>query len=285
MNGLMEKRGGTLIDIDRSKLEGRMKAYFNSAITFDEYKKQGGSLAKNAARYDAENTRKRLIHDGGYQPNHLVRYFARPFDFQYCYYSAIRPLWNEPRPQLLDWRSIGGNQFLVSRQVRGGEPEGPPFYFTSCIGDDHALRTDAYFFPMRAHFDEGALLGKTEILNLSAASKDYLKAIGCADPEKEGLYVSLWLHVLAIGFSPSYLEEHGEGIAIGWPRIPMPVERGAFDRSVELGKSIAELINPDLDVANVTSGQLVEHLKVLGVVSATDLRVTAGWGRETPKAA
>ena len=201
-NGLMEKRRGALIDVDHDKLQARMKAYFDQSVTFDGYKLQGGSLAENAARYNAEKTRKRLIHDEGYRPEQIVRYFVRPFDFQYCYYSAVRPLWNEPRPQLWDWKRIVGNQFLVSRQVRGGEPEGPPFYFLSCIGDDHALRTDAKFFPMRVHKDEGTLLGKTEIINLSPEGKLYLKSLGFTDIKKSvSAYTSPWLHALAIGLA------------------------------------------------------------------------------------
>jgi hypothetical protein len=35
VNGLMEKRGGALIDIERSKLETRMKAYFDPAVSWD----------------------------------------------------------------------------------------------------------------------------------------------------------------------------------------------------------------------------------------------------------
>ena len=277
----MEKRGGALIDMDGGKLDARMKVYFDRSVTFDGYKLQGSPLAKNAARYDAEKTRKRLIHEEGYRPKQIVRYFVRPFDFQYCYYSATRPLWNEPRPQLWDWTSIVGNQFLVSRQVRGGEPEGPPFYFLSCIGDDHALRTDAYFFPMRAHKSEGGLFGKTEIINLSIESRLYLNGLDFNDiEENEITYTSPWWHALAIGFSPSYLQEHSEGIAIGWPRIPMPAKCADFVRSAALGKSLAALLNPDVNVASVTSGTVADHLKIMGVLSATDLVVSVGWGRQ-----
>jgi hypothetical protein len=68
-----------------------------------------------------------------------------------------------------------------------------PFYFLSCIGDDHALRTDAYFFPMRFHDDKGGLFGKSEVTNLSSQAKLYLNGLGCTniddDPAKRGIYV------------------------------------------------------------------------------------------------
>jgi hypothetical protein len=180
VNGLMEKRGGALIDMDRARLQERMKTYFDASMDWASFKSQRSPLGQNAARFDAEKTRKRLIHLEGFKAEQIVRYFARPFDFQWCYYSSVRPLWNEPRPQLWDWSSIPGNQYLVSRQVRGGNPEGPPFYFLTCIGDDHALRTDAYFFPMGVHNHAGNLFAKTEICNLSPETRGYIEGLGLA---------------------------------------------------------------------------------------------------------
>ena len=283
LNGLMEKRGGALIDINAEALKVRMERYFDSTLSWEEFARLREPLSHKAAGYDPRNIRKRALQEG-LDTDRIIRYFVRPYDFQYCYYSAIPSLWNRARPELWDWRNIAGNKFLISRQVRGGEPEGPPFYFSTCLGDDHALRTDAYFYPMVAQNDEGSLLGKTEIINLSAGTKLYLKMLGFADYEKNRItYSSPWWHALAIGFSPSYLEENGEGIAIGWPRIPMPTSRADFDRSVGLGQRLADLLDPGVNVASVTSGQVGDHLRVMGVLAATDLEVSAGWGRKDSK--
>jgi hypothetical protein len=284
LNGLMEKRGGALMDPDRDKLEKQMRVYLDPAVTWAALKLEGSSLVEKAASYDAEKTRKRIVHDEGFKAEQIVRYFVRPFDFQYCYHSGVPSLWNRPRPQLWEWSRIKGNQFLVSRQVRGGEPEGPPMYFCRCIGDDHALRTDAYFFPMRVHDDQGTLLGKAERTNLSEKARAYLESLGIsAIEDKAEAYSSPWKHALAIGFSPKYLEEHGEGIAIGWPRIPMPNDRSEFDASAELGERLANLLDPDTNVQSVTTGTVASHLKVLGVLSASDLAVRAGWGHRDSK--
>jgi Type ISP C-terminal specificity domain len=85
---------------------------------------------------------------------------------------------------------------------------------------------------------------------------------------------------LAIGFSPAYLDEHHEGIMLAWPRIPMPLQRADYDRSVELGRQLAALLDPDTGVASVTSGAVSEQYRIMGVLSATDLRVQAGWGHK-----
>lgn len=281
MNGTMEKRGGALISADQTILQRRMQLYCDESLSFDQYKSRSNCLINNAARFDAEKTRRRLIHDEGYKPEQIVRYFMRPFDFQYCYYSSIRPLWNESRPQLWAAVNIPGNAFLVSRPARVANPEGVPFFFISKLGDNDAIRGHAHYFPMRALYEEGALLGKKQIINLGPATRTYLESLDFKITEADDhTYSSPWLHALAIGFCPSYLEEHRDGIAVGWPRIPMPKARADFDRSVNFGRSLADLLNPDANVPSVTSGELADHLKVMGLLSDTDLLVSAGWGRQ-----
>jgi hypothetical protein len=100
VNGLMEKRGGALVDPDPDVLAKRMATYLDPNVSWDTVKLNGNPLAKKAARYDPEKTRKRIVQGEGYHPEQVVRYFVRPFDFQYCYYTSVRPLWNEPRPGL-----------------------------------------------------------------------------------------------------------------------------------------------------------------------------------------
>jgi hypothetical protein len=281
INGLMEKRGGALIDASYENLQKRMENYFDTKISWDTLKLLGNSLTEDAGRYDAEKSRKRLIHDEGFHLDQLVRYFVRPFDFRYCYYSGVRPLWNEPRPQLWSAANVSGNAFLVSRPAGVANPEGVPFYFLNTLGDNDAIRGHAYYFPMRASLDEGSLLGQTEVTNLSKEMRCYLEDLGFdAIDDHADIYSCPWWHALAIGFSPNYLQEHSEGIAIGWPRIPMPLMRADFDRSVGLGQALAALLNPLNDVLSVTSGTVGEHLKIMGVLSATDLVVSAGWGRQ-----
>jgi hypothetical protein len=64
VNGLMEKRGGALTDVSRSRLQERMQIYFDASLDWGVFKSQESPLSKNAARFDAEKTRKRVIHLG-----------------------------------------------------------------------------------------------------------------------------------------------------------------------------------------------------------------------------
>ena len=60
-NGLMEKRGGALIDIDRNALESRMRDYFDSDLSWDEYKARQTALTEDAARCNAKDARAKTI--------------------------------------------------------------------------------------------------------------------------------------------------------------------------------------------------------------------------------
>jgi hypothetical protein len=283
-NGLMEKRGGALIDMNAASLETRMKVYFDASIPWEEFRKLGNPIATAASGYEPEKNRKRLIHNEGFRPDQIVRYFIRPFDFRYCYFSVTPLLWNRSRPDLWSLSNVPENGFLISRPAAAASREGVPFVFVKSLGDNDAIKGHAYYFPLRAQHDRGSLLGKTEITNLSQTARTYLAALGFGEIDNDPkVYSSPWFHALAIGFSPAYLAEHAEGVLIGWPRIPMPSKRTDFDRSALLGQRIANLLNPEISIPNVTIGVVHEHHKVMGGLSSADLRVQAGWGHKDKK--
>jgi hypothetical protein len=121
--------------------------------------------------------------------------------------------------------------------------------------------------------------------NLSPAARSYLAALALpdpdADPETAGL---IWMHTLAIGYSPAYLTENADGIRQDWPRIPLPDS----EHSARLGRELAALLDPETPAAGVTAGAMRPELKTLAVISkvgggclhpdAGDLALTAGWG-------
>ena len=67
INGMMEKRGGALIDNDRSALAARMQTYFDQTIDWPAFELMGHPLAKDAARYNAEKTRTKALAAGSVQ--------------------------------------------------------------------------------------------------------------------------------------------------------------------------------------------------------------------------
>ena len=125
INGMMEKRGGALIDSDRWALAARMQAYFDSNIDWPAFELLGHPLAKDAARYKAEKTRTKALAAGTFDDKRIVNYIVRPFDVRHAYFTEIRPVWNETRPELWTQFSVG-NQFLMSRPSGVADPKLPP---------------------------------------------------------------------------------------------------------------------------------------------------------------
>ena len=294
INGLMEKRGGSLIEVERLKLEERMKNYFDSKIDWETLEVQDNGLTRNAAGFEAKTARQKILVAEQFQSDRVVSYALRPFDNRWCYYSRVNPLWNRSRPKL--WAQyIKHNCFLMSRPTGVASPEGVPFFFTCRLGDNDFLRGHAYYFPLRHYleknvnsrlFPEENSEGDWEP-NLSPEMWSYLVGIGIADSRHADFSDSIWMHALAIGFSPKYLLDNADGLRRDWPRIPFPNTKELLLASAKLGRILADLLDSEL-VEGVTSGKIRKELCSIGSLTKAegaalnlekgDLNLTAGWG-------
>jgi REP element-mobilizing transposase RayT len=296
INGLMEKRGGALIDSDRAALESRMRRYFDETLEWHELVNEAHALVSDAAGYDAKKTRVKVLGLEKFDQNRIKPYALRAFEQVWCYYTPVNPLWNRPRPSL--WAQCWeGNKFFMTRPAGVASPEGVPFYATHGLGDNDFLRGHAYYFPMRLRIDDSSEhaslpgLHQTEkiIANLSELARNYLASLGLPDPDTDQATAELiWLHALAIGYSPVYLKENADGIRQDWPRIPLPASKEALLASAELGRIVAALLDTETPVPGVTAGTIPDDLKSIAVFTrvdgqpvnpdAGDLDLTAGWG-------
>jgi hypothetical protein len=124
--------------------------------------------------------------------------------------------------------------------------------------------------------------------NLSSQARSYLASLKINDPDVDLATASIiWMHALAIGYSPAYLSGNADGIRSDWPRIPLPSTKEALLHSAELGRKIAALLDTEQGVDGVTAGSIGGPFKYIGTVShvagkpldpVEDLKVTAGWG-------
>lgn len=299
-NGLMEKRGGALIDIDRPALESRMRAYFDNSVSWEQLYTLNSGLTAEAARFDPHMARDKVRKAEGFDAIRLRHYALRPFDTRWCYYTPVRPLWNEPRPSL--WAQCWeGNRFLMSRPAGVASPEGLPLMYTTCIGDNDFLRGHAYYFPLWLRnkttttsipqaemFDEATTaVDNTTRANLSAFARSYLASLGLHNPDVDRDTAALiWHHALAVGCSPAYLAEHADGVRQDWPHMPLPASAEALHASAALGQQVAALLDSEAPVPGVTTGTIREELKSIAVISRIgggalqqqEFALTAGWG-------
>jgi hypothetical protein len=301
-NGPVERRGGALIAIDREKLEARLKAYFDTSKTDSEVRKLHASLLMTGNRIVGPLARQKLLKEHRFQRDIIVPYPFKIMDVRWAYLANIRPLFSEPSPQLLNQR-FEGNTFFVSRDTADKSPEGPPFYFSKYISDYDCISGHARHFPVRlknghrlekeAEDSLFAALGDKPgedqpVANLSAAARSYLESLRLKAIDALPGAELIWLHALAIGYSPAYLRENADGLRRDWPRIVLPDSLAALKGSAALGKQVAALLDTEVDVPGVTADKLLPALKIIGSIAriggsvlnpdANELAMTAGWG-------
>ncbi len=291
-------RKGALRDIDKQLLIDRIKQYYDPNVTWETLIQENHPLTHDAARFPARKTRERILEIDSFSITRLAKYTLRPFETLWCYYSHIRPLWNEPRPSYKK-QIWNGNKFIVTRLSAPRDPEGPPFYL--CNGFvDYNFFPPASAFPLRlAPVSKGNVKdtvlqkdfwdGHAPTANLSPAAREYLAGLKIKDPDADAETAGLiWMHALAVGYSPAYLAENTDGIRRDWPRVPLPASKKNLEQSAALGKQVAALLDTETEIAGITAGKIEAIFKTLGVLKkvgggalnpdAGDLAVTAGWG-------
>jgi hypothetical protein len=296
ISGLQEMRRGALMAHERETLQGRMKMYFDAEVDWDTFAAEGTGLSKEAGRFNPCSTRARLQSAEAFDEARLKRYALYPLDDRWCYYSSVRPLWNEPRPELVSQRA-DEEPFLIVRRFAERPKEGRPAFFTAALPDYHLLRPNAVGIPLRLgtapaevsvsatgqgsiyeHFSDS----KGTSANLSKAARAYLASLTDLNPDQnEEISRAVWFHALAILYAPLYFSEHAAAVRADWPRIPLPASLAALQHSAQLGATAAHLMDIEKPVLGVTTGKLRKELNLLGRVTgpkALSLTVSAGWG-------
>jgi hypothetical protein len=184
-------------------------------------------------------------------------------------------------------------------------------FCTQALPDYHLLRPNVVAIPIRLRKQRklapdgatGDLFHATAIsdagrpfANLSAAARQYLRTLGITDPDADTDTAALvWMHALAIGFSPEYLAENEAGILTDYPRVPLPATRDALESSAALGRRVAALLDTERPPPGPAADPLLSGLASVGVIARADgsgaglnpdkgdLAVTAGWGVPTKK--
>lgn len=116
-----------------------------------------------------------------------------PLDNRFCYYSSVRPLWNEPRPELIAQRP-DDEPFFITRRFAERPKEGCPATVTTALPDYHLLRPNAVAIPMRLRVNPspessgpqtGIAFGQEHATsaNLSKRARAYLASLTSVDPD------------------------------------------------------------------------------------------------------
>lgn len=286
-SGVLEMRRGALLDHDLPALRQRIERYCDARLTFENVRDQHAGPVLPAARFDPARARSALLTAGGVSAGRFAKLALYPFDVRWCFHTNVRPVWNEPRPEVAA-QQAAGNQFLVTRARARRPEEGFPCFATAALPGYHLLDPNVHPIPFVLHHAE--------------ATRDHLDLVGDAGPnlsERALLWGAarglprtadisrlIWQHVLAISYSPAWLTENAAGIAQGWPRVPLPSSAELLRHSAALGARVADLLDPDIAVPGVTGGNIRPELSSIAVPAPKegmppDWTLTAGWGKRT----
>lgn len=293
ISGLQEMRRGRLMAMEREALEQRMRGYFDHAVAWEDAKVDRLGPVENAGGFDAATVRRRVLAGPeGFDASAIRRYALLPLDNRLAYWTATPGIWNRPRPELTRW--IDGRARLFVTRMNAERPnENAPALVTRASPDYHLLRPNVIAMPMQLHGDgtgprdllSAASDGGTRA-NLSSAVRAYLAGLQLPDPDEDVATGELiWLHALAICYSPEYLNENEDGVKGDFPRIPLPSSAATLRNSAQLGARLADLLDPDQDIEGVTTGSIASGLRSLGALTRVsrqrgpvDLSVTINWG-------
>ena len=289
--GLSEDRRKALFAPNKEVLMGRIQRYLDPTISWSKYKASPDAvLIDDYVDFLAAAVREKALLSLKFSGAMVYPYAVRPFDNQYCYWSELRPLWRRHRPDFAAQVKAKQN-FLVTRVKGGNRDEGSPLSFISGFCDYHYLPPNASAFPLgftqqKTGNDQADWFADVTA-NLSASARTYLTALNLPNPDTDRDTAELiWMHALAIGYSPAYLSDNADGIRENWPRIPLPESREALLASAALGRQVAALLDTEVPVPGVTSGAIRDKLKTIAVVSRVgggaltpaEFSLTAGWG-------
>jgi hypothetical protein len=297
MLGLNENRAEALSDHDKEVLLGRMRRYLDAAVPLRGVDER---LRRQWSGFEPETVRQTLLSSSPFEEERAQRFLVRPFDIRYAYIDTTAKLWNRSRPLLVAAAALESD-FLVVRRRAPRALDGAAMLHSRCLVDQHAMHKDAYVIPLwlaggtpndgNARLFEDSLDGPvTEWRpNLSQASLDYVSSLGIEDANTNRDSAALiWLHALAVGFSPLYVEENDDAVRSNWPRVPLPDSEPALRESARLGARVAALLDLDGPVRRIDGPPVSPSLRTVAAIGRDDgaavnpdtgdLAVTAGWG-------
>ncbi len=278
--GIQTSRDDVVVDIDRDQLLKRMQQYFDPAISHEELRRIVPKAMDSTARFDAPTARDQL-RKRGFLPDQIIRYSHRPFDLRWLYWEPETKLLDEKRAEYIK-HVVSDNVWLSAVQQNRRDFD-PPIVLNTAASR-HIIERGANLFPlylqpdtkMPSLFDEPQTTAKP---NLSTLASTYLRQYA-ATPE------DLFYHIVAVQHSAAYRAENAGALRQDWPRVPLPTDQELLQRSAELGRRVAALLNPEAAVPGITTGAVRPELREIGKIgrtdggslSASDFAVTASWG-------
>ncbi len=300
--GIKTSRDSLLVDIDRERLEKRIRLYLNSGESDTVVAANLPSAMEARPRFDPFAARHKLL-ESGFRPWQVITYSYRPFDVRWLYWEPRTKLLDEKREEYLGWTVFPTFTLIAQQKTRTVASPAQIVTSPACLD---LMDRGATCFPIsglaEANFDwvngrNNRQSGPVRFLcpNFSDAAEDYVASFSIlGDPGRDAVQFEkasqpLFFHALAVMHAQQYRTENAGALLVDWPRIPLPAYFADLARSAELGRRLAELLNPESEIKLQEEWSFLARLYLPAEVpdstrerdrnNAARFAVTAGWGR------
>ncbi|MGC2105686.1 MAG: type ISP restriction/modification enzyme, partial [Candidatus Acidiferrum sp.] len=285
--GVQSKQDQLVIDIDRPRLEKRMKDYFDAEISDDEMARMHPASMDGSNACKPKPTR-RFLQKRGIRPEFLVPIEYRPFDKRWIYWEPETHLLGRKSPDF--FRQVFDENVFIEARQREAITEFSRGMVVAGLADNFGNGFSSFFPRLVLHQAREPLFtvkttSGTHAVNLSDDARAYLKNLA-PNPVSWDHDSTLFYHVVAAIHSPAFRKENLRVLLKDWPRIPLPDSKQALQASATLGHEIAALLGTESPVKGVVSGDLRPELKLIAVAARVgggnlkeaELALKAGWG-------
>ncbi len=265
--GIKTSRDSLLVDIDRGRLEARMRQYLDRTVSDAEIAALVPGAMETGARFNPQTTRKSL-QERGMRPWQVLRYAYRPFDLRWLYWEPETKLLDEKRETYVA-SVVTTTPAIISSQANRRSYDAP--YLTRQLASLHVNERGCNAFP--AHFLYASLPGEVVLApNLSNNASTALSSTQHGTDD-------LFFHALAIMHTPAYRTENAGALLGDWPRIPLPASAPLLAHSASLGRRLAGLLDPESELQLTAAWSFLGRLDLPNPANlAEHLKLIAGWG-------
>ncbi len=278
-----------------------MSAYLNPSFSDEQIRQLAPVVMERASGFDPASTRLQLLrlqeaavaHERTKDPNltleelnrvatsqRILPFAYRPFDTRWIYYEELTKLLDRPRPDYL--KAGTGREWSILSSQSNRRQYDPPCISRN-IASLHVIERGTNAFPTELYNEtrEGVLYKPHVQQNVSIEAVHYLSSRGHSSEQ-------LFFHALATMHTPQYRTDNSGALLNDWPRIPLPASAELLTTSADLGRRLADLLDPESTVELAadwrTLGRLIlppeapEGKANRDQVNADRYALTAGWG-------
>jgi hypothetical protein len=279
--GVKTSRDPLVVEIDRDRLEARMKQYLDRELSDEEMAANIPCSMESTAQFSAIETR-RFLRDRGFQPTkehrysirpwQIIRYAYRPYDLRWLYWEPDTNLLDRGRPEYI--RQVIDTRLWIEIRQREASDTFCRGTITRCLSDQFGNGM-SHFVPNKV-FPERSLyqVAGSEQLNLSEEAHVLVTKRGMKGED-------LFFHAIAAMHTPQYRTENAGALLGDWPRIPLPATAEQLAHSAALGRRLAELLDAESSINLTAEWSFLAALKLpLDPNLEEALKLTAGWGHQ-----